>query len=423
MIVRVVSAAILAWSVGMSGVLASSIQEEARTGQAVSERINTQDRALADLEGSGDAFVLSASQPTTHIRFSLPPGTVSSEAWLQLAARPASDGTDGRIRVSVNGGEAIVIRPQARAMEARFALFSADLRPGENVLEIAYSTENAAPGWIVDARRSRLRLTLEPVAPLETLDELERALGADFAAPRRIALLTDPGRERITLESLLAQGLALRAGEVPIFTGEEAGADLVVRIAEETRLDEADRAALRPGASHGPQIAFRNDGQPRLIVTGRNIDEATAAARLMGARSFAGHGATFLAADAISAERLGNRLVDIDRPVAETADLRTFAASGLPFSADQGARTAVQFSTRVGSDRYGALSVLARAALIGGEAWLYAWYGEAGEAAPPTTISWSSGPIPPRSTSSTAARRRNCAPRCGRPNAPAVSAA
>lgn len=206
MIVRVVSAAILAWSVGMSGVLASSIQEEARTGQAVSERINTQDRALADLEGSGDAFVLSASQPTTHIRFSLPPGTVSSEAWLQLAARPASDGTDGRIRVSVNGGEAIVIRPQARAMEARFALFSADLRPGENVLEIAYSTENAAPGWIVDARRSRLRLTLEPVAPLETLDELERALGADFAAPRRIALLTDPGRERITLESLLAQG-------------------------------------------------------------------------------------------------------------------------------------------------------------------------------------------------------------------------
>lgn len=392
MIVRVVSAAILAWSVCVSGVVASSIQdagpgEQARAGGAgvdTEASVNTEERALADLEGSGDAFVLSTSQPSARIRFSLPPETVSSEAWLRLAARPASDGTDGRIHVTVNGGEPIVIRPQPRAMEARFALFSADFRPGENVLEIAYSTDSAATGWIVDARRSRLRLTLEPVAPLDTLDALERALGADFAAPRRIALMTDSGRERITLESLLAQGLALRAGAVPIFTGDADTADLVVRVAELSRLDEADRAALRSQGSQGPEIAFRRDehGRPRLIVTGRNIDEATAAARLMGARSFAGHGATFLAADAISAGRLGRRSVDVDRTAMDRADLRTFASSGLPFSADQGARTAVQFSTRFDSDRHGALSVLARAALIGGEAWLYAWYGDASETAP-----------------------------------------
>jgi len=388
MIVRVVSAAILAWSVCAASALASSIQDagpsqQAATASVDGEAVNTEERALADLEGSGDAFVLSTSQPAARIRFSLPPETVSSEAWLRLAARPASDGTDGRIRVTVNGGEPIIIRPQPRAMEARFALFSADFRPGNNVLEIAYSTESASTGWIVDARRSRLRLTLEPVAPLETLDALERALGADFAAPRRIALMTDSGRERITLESLLAQALALRAGAVPIFTGDAENADLVVRVAELARLDEADRAALRSQDSQGPEIAFRRDnGQPRLIVTGRNIDEATAAARLMGARSFAGYGATFLAADAISADRLGRRSVDLDRTAMDRADLRTFASSGLPFSADQGARTAVQFSTRFDSDRHGALSVLARAALIGGEAWLYAWYGDAGETAP-----------------------------------------
>ena len=79
----------------------------------------------------------------------------------------------------------------------------------------------------------------------------------------------------------------------------------------------------------------------------------------MGARSFAGYGATFLAADAISAGRLGRRSVDLDRTAMDRADLRTFATSGLPFSADQGARTAVQFSTRFDSDRHGALSVLA----------------------------------------------------------------
>jgi len=382
MFVRVVSAAIFAWSVCVSGVQASSIQEAAPAEQLAAERVNTEERALADLDGRGDAFVLSTSQPAADIHFTLPPHVVSSEAWLRLAARPASDGTDGRIQVSVNGGDPIVIRPQARAMEARFALFSADFRPGENTLTISYATETAATGWIVDARRSRLRLTLEPVAPLSTLGELEQALGSDFAAPRRIALDTEAGRERITLESLVAQGLALRAGEVPLFSGDTANADLVVRIAEIARLDETDRAALRSETSQGPEIAFYNDGQPRLVVTGRNIDEATAAARLMGARSFAGHGATFLAADAIRADRLGRPSIEIDASLTETADLRTFAASGLPFSADQGARTAVQFSTRFDSDRYGALSVLARAALIGGEAWLYAWYGDAEEEAP-----------------------------------------
>ncbi|MAK65329.1 MAG: hypothetical protein CMF75_11415 [Maricaulis sp.] len=364
-------------------VLGSSAVAQTATSDNVPQiETNTEERALADLNGAGDAFVLSASQPNARIHFTLPPNVQTSEAWLRLAARPASDSTAGVIQVSVNGGEAIVIRPQPRAMEARFALFSGDVRPGANTLEIAYSTQSAAPGWIVDARRSQLRLTLEPVRPLDTLGELEHALGSDFAAPRRIALLTDAGRERITLEALTAQGLALRAGEVPLFSGDAEQADLIVRIAEFSRLDEADRAALRRGESQGPEVAFRHDGIPHLIVTGRNLDEATAAARLMSARSFEGYGRSFLAADAISAQRLGREQVRDARAFSSNADLRTFAASGLPFSADQGARTAVQFSTRYDADRYGALSVLARAALIGDQAWLYAWYGDISETAP-----------------------------------------
>jgi hypothetical protein len=382
MFVRVVLAAIAALCVVVSGLVGSQALASYQDASDAVAGINTQERALADLDGSGDAFVLSTSQPTTRIRFSLPPNVATTEAWLRLAARPASDGTDGRITVSVNGGDPIVIRPQPRAMEARFALFSADVQAGENVLEIAYATDTPAAGWIVDARRSQLRLTLEPVSPIETLGQLENALGSDFAAPLRIALITDPSRERITLEALVAQGLALRAGQVPLFSGNAEQADLVVRIAETARLNDTERASLRQGAAQGPQIAFYNDGVPHLVVTGRNIDEATAAARLMGARSFAGYGAHFLAADAISARRLGRERVRDARQFSQNADLRTFSASGLPFSADQGARTAVQFSTRYDADRYGALSVLARAALIGEQAWLYAWYGDLTETAP-----------------------------------------
>ncbi|WP_304072981.1 hypothetical protein [Maricaulis maris] len=392
MFVRVLSSAVAAMAIVASGALAAwGPSSTSDTAQADSTHVqaldaipvNTEERSLADLDGGGDAFILSTSRERTEIRFSLPPHVDTSEAWLRLAARPASDGTAGLIHVSVNGGEAITIRPQARPIEARFALFSADFRPGQNTLEIAYSTDTPASGWIVDARRSQMRLTLEPVAPIETLEGLEAALASDFAAPRRIALITDISRERVTLEALVAQGLALRAGQVPLFTSHADEADLVVRIADNDRLAAEDRAALRSGdRSSGPEIAYRHDGVPHLVITGRNLDEATAAARLMAARSFVGYDRSFIAADAMTATRLGTRQIRDARSVHTEADLRTFADSGLPFSADQGSRTAVQFSTRLDADRHGALSVLARAALISGEAWLYAWYGDADESAP-----------------------------------------
>jgi len=342
---------------------------------AADASVHTEERTLADLENGMDAFVLSPSQRSQTIHFTLPPNADTTEAWLRLAARPASETTSGRIHVSVNGGDAITVRPQPQPMEARFALFSADFQPGENTLSIEFSSDAATAGWIVDARRSQLRLSLTASNQLGSLQELERTLAADFAAPRRIALISEDNRARATVESLVAQGLALRAGAVPIFTGDSQNADLVVRIAAGTALDEADRDALRNGQPGGPEIALSAGETPRLIVTGRNADEATAAARLFAARSFAGYDTTFIASDAISAQRLGTRQArDADR-LAQNADLRTFATSGLPFSADQGSRTAVQIIGTSEADRFGALSVLSRAALVGGEAWLYAWYG------------------------------------------------
>jgi len=392
MLVRVALVAVALCASAASGAFAQENQTDpARTSlnhndslsHDGSESPRIEERTLADLETGMDAFVLSASQSRTRIHFYLPPNTSSSEAWLRLAARPASDHSNGRILVAVNGGEPIVIRPQPRSLEARFALFSADILPGENTLEVSYSVDSATTGWIVDARRSQLRLTLEQDSPIASLEELELALAADFAAPRRIALITDISRERATLESLVAQGVALRAGNVPLFGGDADNADLVIRIAENDRLDGEDRAILRTGdRSQGPEIAFSGGETPRLVVTGRNIDEAVAAGRLFAARSFAGYGRSFVAADAITAERLGRPQVRDARLLSRNADLRTFAASGLPFSADQGSRTAVQFTTRTRSDRFGALSVLARSALTSGEAWLYAWYGEENDQAP-----------------------------------------
>lgn len=354
--------------------LSSAASESATATDA--HNIHTEERTLADLESGMDAFVLSPGQRLQTISFNLPPNADTTEAWLRLAARPASPTTSGRIHVSVNGGEAITLRPQAQPMEARFALYSADFRAGENTLSIEFTSEGATAGWIVDARRSQLRLSLTQATQIGSLSELERTLAADFAAPRRIALISDDNRQRATVESLVAQGLALRAGAVPIFTGDADSADLVVRIGQSASLDAIDTAGLRNGSqAQGPEISFIAGATPRIIVSGRNVDETTAAARLLAARSFDGYDTSFIAADAISAPRLGTRQARDAQRLAHNADLRTFASSGLPFSADQGSRTAVQLIGASDADRFGALSVLARAALVGGEAWLYAWYG------------------------------------------------
>lgn len=386
MSVRVACAAIALVAVMAGG--SQAVETEAETAVlatelAVQESVYTEERSLADLRSGMDAFVLSPSQNRQRIAFELPPNAQATEAWLRLAARPASETTTGLIHVSVNGGDPITIRPQARAMEARFALYSGDVRPGENTLEIAFSTETATAGWIVDASRSQLRLSLEREERIGSLHELEETLASDFAALRRVALLSEDNRERATAESLIAQGIALRAGTVPIFTNDIENADLIVHIAESAELPEEDLAVLRdPQGAAGPEIAFRNDGTPELIITGRNAEETTAAARLLAARSFDGYDRQFLASDAISASRLGMRQARDARNMAREADLRTFATSGLPFSADQGSRTAVQIVGNGAEDRFGALSVLARAALTSGEAWLYAWYGDGQQAVP-----------------------------------------
>ncbi|MHA6289218.1 hypothetical protein [Maricaulis sp. CAU 1757] len=382
MFVRVVSMTVAAILAASGSVHAQSV---AAAGSPAPEtlEVSAEEWSLAALHGRASAFVLTNSQTMTRINFDLPPGARASEATLRLAARPQAPTTSGLIHVSVNGGDPITIRPQAREMEARFALFSADVRPGANVLEIRFDNQRATPGWIIDAQRSQLRLTLDAATPVSTLAELEQVLAADFAAPRRIALVTEDTQDRVMLEALVAQGIALRTGNVPLFTADAENADLVIRVAPNHALAAADRAALRNSdQSAGPEIGLLQGATPRLILTGRNAEEAAAAARLMAARSFAGQGVHFGPSQAIAAPRLGEAPVRLDTPSASVADLATFAATGRPFSDQHGSRTAVQFAVSSDADRAGALSVMARAALISGEAWLYAWYGDLSQTAP-----------------------------------------
>jgi hypothetical protein len=72
-----------------------------------------------------------------------------------------------------------------------------------------------------------------PVNGYATLDAMEKALRADFAAPRRVHIdASAAGDDALAVAALVAQGLALRMDEAPILVHDPAVAELVVRAAK-----------------------------------------------------------------------------------------------------------------------------------------------------------------------------------------------
>ena len=94
MSVRVVCAALSWWAVMAGGAVAvegDAASEAEVLGTTAEQAIYTEERSLSDLQSGMTAFVLSPSQNQQTISFTLPPNADATEAWLNLAARPASE--------------------------------------------------------------------------------------------------------------------------------------------------------------------------------------------------------------------------------------------------------------------------------------------------------------------------------------------
>ena len=237
------------------------------------------------------------------------------------------------------------------------------MRDGENVLVIRLIGETPT-GWTLNTESSKLRVSASPANGYSTLSEIEAALAADFAAPRRVYIdSSEADEDSLAVAALVAQGLALRMGEAPVIVRDPSVAELTVT------------AARRVGAAT-PAIDLTGPSEIRLSAG--DYGALIAAARLFAARKMDRHALRFDMASAMTAERL-------DGPELSTPsrlDLSALANGGAPFGSDQGGRAAVLI---VGDDedaRSAALSVVARAALASGSAWLYAWYGDDPEAVP-----------------------------------------
>ncbi len=345
---------------GLIGLVSAALCVIFAVGSAAADHrpARSEEVLIASLNGANSQLQLDNSVREIRIPFTIATDARPEAVELVLNAIPQSDRSSGRIEALVNRGRAVVLQPRAESFEARFSLYSDTLRAGQNELILRLTGEPRS-GWTIDTTRSRLRVSSAPVDSYSSLDQIETALRADFAAPRRVYIEAEAAEEdAIAVSALIAQGLALRMGEAPILVQDPSVAELVIY------------AEAIPG-SGAPAIDMVAPSQVRL--TASQSGTLIAAARLFAARSLEGHGTRFDMASALQAARL------FTPATAQTRNnrLEDFAALGAPFGSDQGGRAAVVISPSAGpNEKSAALSVVARAALASGSAWLYAWYGE-----------------------------------------------
>lgn len=314
-------------------------------------------RTLYDLDPTTNSRLLAAGSSTDLLTFDIAPNAAPASARLALAVRGAAQG-DGELTLVVNGRRAGELTVSA-VDNTVFEIDGGLLRAGANTISVMAASGDG--DWLLDGRRSRLQVQFADLGQPETLADVELALASDFGGLRRIAIEDTRGPRAI--EVLSAQAIALRAGRVPLFTHDRANADLVV-VFESTPNAELS----------GPEVSLVDDHGLQIRIRGRNATETEAAARLFAARSFEGLGARFTIAEALAAPRL--RRAGLSAIGSDGTGLSRFVRESLPFGADRGARTAVVLDEFEGDTRLAAFSILSRAALTTGEAWIYAAFRE-----------------------------------------------
>lgn len=318
---------------------------------------------LTELTDTANDLRLDADHREIRIPFTIAPSSDPQAIELLMNAIPDSAQASGRIEAFVNRSRAVVLQPRAEPFEARFSLYSDDLRAGENTL-ILRIVNPGAEGWTISAQASRLRISAAPPRGYSGLSEVEAALNADFAAPRRVHIdAREAGADELAVAALVAQGLALRMGEAPILVSDADVAELVV--------------AAHVRGSGAPAIDLTGPSEVRLSAA--SPAGLIASARLFAARSMQDHTVRFDMTAALNAPRLVREL-----PVSggDRNALAGLASMGAPFGLDQGGRAAVVIAGEDEDQRNAALSVIARAGLASGSAWLYAWFGDDINAAP-----------------------------------------
>ena len=247
--------------------------------------------SLSLLGQSLDSATLDWRTPRHRLQFDLPPSDWVEAMTLRLSADPlggAGGGNGGDVLVQLNGGEPTRLKLSQRGFTAQLDLAPSDLRGGRNTLTLALADNErscltaADGGWDIDLYRSRLDTTLRAKGRSVFLSEVDALLKRPTPEPLRVRIRSlTPDAD--TSDALIAQGVALRASQVPDFML-SGNSDLEILTGTRAALAGLVRdSAIMDSA--GGRIAVDTGRPLRLVVTGDTEAEVK-----RGLQAFATHG-------------------------------------------------------------------------------------------------------------------------------------
>ena len=247
-------------------------------GAWVLPTIGQTQESLRTLTGMEREQILDWRNPVLEFDLNIPPG--ASAAMLTLVADPGKTlpAKGSMMVVSVNDNPGVMVNPRPEAFNARIDLPAAHIQAGINHIRIAFegANESLCPaksdgGWQLDLARSRFDLSISP--NIASFDALEGWLSAGAWALDRVSISQEglDASHYGAFGALITQGLAVRAGRVPLLVSPE-------------RIAGVDFKARMDAMLAGPGIALRPGTRPVVEFQGRNADEVVAMARLFAGR-------------------------------------------------------------------------------------------------------------------------------------------
>ncbi|WP_421792282.1 hypothetical protein [Hyphobacterium sp.] len=317
--------------------------------------VSVQETPLANLNQPIGNLSIDADAPESTIQFALGPTIEPSGGRLVLNLRPAPRNRSALL-VMVNNSRAVRIEPADQPILAEIDLPSSTLQSGTNLVTIVLEDQDQGY-WSLDGSESRLRVEYQNAAGLASLGSAEAAMMADFPRLDRIHIEDQP--DEIMLESILAQGVALRMNRTPEFVANAADADISIGFELDADLT-------------GPEIRFDSQGPHQILIAGRQRRDLETVARVFASRSIRSGSQVFRVADALNAGVIGR---ESTQSIPYSSALGSFANAQLPFGEGRGAQASVIVTEPDGEARLAALSIMSRTALAHQTAWIYAWYG------------------------------------------------
>ena len=177
------------------------------------------------------------------------------------------------IYVQFNTAEPVPIYPRGQSFEARLNLDKSRVKSHRNTIRISFGAPDGCVDqmdgtWSIDLKDSMVVVKASTPSSPYYLRDVKQILESPLTTPKSVAIKAI-GSERIKLESLAAQGIALNMPSLPRFSLATGSSDLELYIG--TRQDlKSILKDTKIAKTEGPVIGVTRNAPLRLVLTGDN---------------------------------------------------------------------------------------------------------------------------------------------------------